>query len=328
MDYRSNRKEYIQMKVLAALPNYRQLCGEGLALLASQGVEVVANELGRPLTFEDLKDQVADVDGVVAGVDVWDDRLLALAPKLKGIARFGVGVDNLDLEACRQRGIQVCNCPGVNTNSVAEHALMLILGVTRYLGPCDRAARKGQWPRLMHYELKGKTVGLLGFGAVGRRLTQLLAPFEVTVLAYDKFPNQAAADQLGVTLLPQEEVMARADILSLHTPATPETHHLIRAETIAMMKDGAFLVNTSRGAVTDEAAIAAALASGKLSGYGADVFEHEPPTADGPLFSQENYLCTPHLAAESYENWTQTGLLTAQELLDIFAGKEPPHRLV
>lgn len=316
------------MKVLSALPNYRPLCTEGIRLLEEQGCELICNDLGRPMEYEDLADLVSDVDGVIAGVDVWDERLLARAPKLKAIARFGVGVDNLDLEACRRRGIVVSNCPGVNTNSVAEHALMLMLGLLRHLGECDRASRVGQWPRIMHYELRGKTVGLLGFGAVGRRLAALLAPFGVTVLAYDTFPNPDAAQALGVRLLSQEEVIAQADILSLHTPATPETIHLINRDTISSMKDGAFLVNTSRGVVVDEDAVAEALGSGKLAGYGADVFEHEPPTSDNPLFSMEQYLCTPHLAAESYENWTQTGILTAQALLDVFAGREPAHRLV
>lgn len=316
------------MKVLSALPNYRMLCTEGIRLLEDQGCELVINDLGRPMEYEDLADLVSDVDGVIAGVDVWDERLLARAPKLKVIARFGVGVDNLDLEACKRRGITVCNCPGVNTNSVAEHALMLMLGLLRHLGECDRASRTGQWPRIMHYELRGKTVGLLGFGAVGRRLAALLAPFGVTVIANDKYPDQAAAQALGVQLTSQAEVIARADLLSLHTPATPETVHLINRDTIATMKDGAFLINTARGVVVDEAAVAEALSSGKLAGYGADVFEHEPPTIENPLFSMDQYLCTPHLAAESYENWTQTGILTAQVLLDVFAGREPAHRLV
>ena len=316
------------MRVLSTLPNYRSLCAEGIRLLEDQGCELVINDLGRPMEYEDLCDLTADIDGAIVGVDVWDEQLLARSPKLKVIARFGVGVDNLDLDACRRHGVAVCNCPGVNTNSVAEHALMLILGLMRQLGACDRAAREGRWPRSMHYELRGKTVGLVGFGSVGRRLAELLAPFGVTILAYDKFPNAEAALALGVRLTTQEEVLSQADIISLHTPATPETVHLINQETLASMKNGAFLVNTARGIVVDESAVAEALRSGHLAGYGADVFEHEPPSRDDPLFSMDQYLCTPHVAAESYENWTQTGILTAQAVLDVLAGREPAHRLV
>ena len=316
------------MKVLAALPNYRTLCPEGIRLLEETGCQIDRNDLGRPLEFEDLKDLAGDVDGVIAGVDVWDERLLARAPKLKAIARFGVGIDNLDLEACKRHGITVSNCPGINTNSVAEHALMLILGLIRHLRECDQSSREGRWLRIMHHELRGQTVGLLGFGAVGRRLAELLGPFGVKLIAYDKYPNEVQAQRLGVTLMSQEEVISQADILSLHTPATPETTHLINQDSISIMKDGAFLVNTSRGVVVDEAAVYEALQSGKLGGYGADVFEHEPPTKDNPLFACENYLCTPHLAAESYENWTQTGIVTAQALLDVFAGREPANKLV
>lgn len=316
------------MKVLSALPNYRDLCQEGIRLLEDHGCQLVINDLGRPMGFDDLKDLVSDVDGVIAGVDVWDESLLALAPKLKVIARFGVGVDNLDLDACKKHGVTVCNCPGINTNSVAEHALMMILGTTRYLGECNIACRAGRWPRTMHHELRGQTVGLLGFGSVGRRLAELLGPFGVTVIAYDKYPNEEAAQRLGVTMLPQDQVITQADVLSLHTPSTPETYHLINQNTISAMKDGAFLVNTARGPVVDEDAVAKALASGKLGGYGADVFEHEPPTADSLLFQQDRYLCTPHLAAESFENWSQTGVITAQAVLDVFAGREPQHKLV
>lgn len=316
------------MKVLSALPNYRELCPEAIQLLQENGCELVVNELGRPMEFDDLKDIVADVDGVIAGVDKWDEKLLAAAPNLKAIARFGVGVDNLDLEACKRRGITVTNCPGINTNSVAEHALMLILGLLRHLGECDRSVREGTWPRIMHHELRGQTIGLLGFGSVGRSLCKKLAPFGVKMLAYDKYPNHKAADELGVTLASQDEVLAGADILSLHTPATPETTHMINRDTIAKMKDGVLIVNTSRGIVVDEAAIYEAMKSGKVGGYGTDVFEKEPPTKDNPLFSMQQYLCTPHLAAESYENWTQTGILTAQALLDVFAGRTPHHKLV
>ncbi|QAT50724.1 phosphoglycerate dehydrogenase [Caproiciproducens sp. NJN-50] len=316
------------MKVLSALPNYRNLCPDGIRLLKENGCELVINELGRPMGFGDLKDIVADVDGVVAGVDVWDEKLLSLAPKLKAIARFGVGVDNLDLKACERRGITVTNCPGVNTNSVAEHALMLILGLLRHLGECDRSIREGRWSRVMHHELRGQTVGLLGFGSVGRSLCEKLEPFHVRVLAYDKYPDEKAAAQLGVKLTSQNEVLAQADILSLHTPATPETAHMINRDTIGLMKSGVMLINTARGSVVDEAAVYAAMKEGKVAGYGTDVFDGEPPAVDNPLFSMQQYLCTPHVAAESYENWTQTGVITAQALLDVFSGRVPQHKLV
>lgn len=316
------------MKVLSALPNYRELCPEAIALLKKSGCELAINELGRPMGFDDLKDIVADVDGVVAGVDVWDEQLLARAPMLKAIARFGVGVDNLDLKTCERRGITVTNCPGINTNSVAEHALMLILGLLRHLGECDRSIREGRWPRIMHHELRGQTVGLLGFGSVGRSLCEKLEPFHVQVLAYDKYPNEEAAAKLGVKLTSQNEVLARADILSLHTPITPETIHMINRDTIGLMKDGVMIINTARGSVVDEAAVYVAMKEGKVAGYGTDVFDGEPPAADNPLFSMQQYLCTPHIAAESYENWTQTGIITAQSLLDVFAGRVPQHKLV
>ena len=316
------------MKVLASLPYFREYCKDAVKLLEENGCQVVSNELGRPLTFNDLKDIVIDIDGVIAGVDEWDSNLFNLAPNLKAIARFGVGVDNLNLEDAKAHQITISNCPGINTSSVAEHAVMLILSVVRQLPAVNTAVKQGKWVRAMHHELKGMTVGLIGFGAIARNLARKLKPFEVTLIAYDKYPNQNAAESLGVTLMSLDDIIRNSDIISLHIPATPETKHLINKKTLALAKDGVFIVNTSRGAVVDEAAVCDALESGKLAGFGTDVYENEPLTADSPLSKIEQAVCTPHVAAESYENWATTGIITAQALLDVFARKEPKNKLV
>lgn len=316
------------MKVLAALPNYSLYCSEAKRYLQEQGCEIIENETKGPLSFEQLKELVCDVDGVVAGVDVWDDRLMELAPKLKGIARFGVGVDNIDLEAAKKRGITVSNCPGINTESVAEHALMMILGIMRYFPSLNQSARAGKWVRVMVKELRGKTVGLIGFGAIARSLAEKLQAFHCKILAYDKFPNEKEAERLGVRICKLDTVLVQSDVLSLHVPALPDTAHLLNSDTLSQCKDGVYIVNTSRGTVADEKAVYEGLKSGKIAGYGSDVFEAEPVTEEYPLFEFENYVCTPHTAAESYENYAQTGMATAQALLDVFEGKEPKNKLV
>lgn len=316
------------MKVLAALPNYSLYCSEAKHYLQEQGCEVIENKTDGPLTFEQLKALAGDADGVIAGVDVWDERLMELAPKLKGIARFGVGVDNIDLEAAEKRGITVTNCPGINTESVAEHALMLILSVMRCCPSLNQSVREGKWTRVMVKELRGKTVGLIGFGAIARSLAEKLLPFRCQLIAYDKYPNEEEAERLGVRMGDLDLVLRDSDVLSLHLPAAEDTYHLLSENTLHRCKDGVYIVNTSRGTVADEKAVYRGLESGKIAGYGSDVFEAEPVCAGNPLFQFDNYVCTPHTAAESYENYAQTGMATARALLDVFAGREPKNKLV
>lgn len=279
-------------------------------------------------TFDELKEIVEDIDGVVVGVDDWNEDVFKLAPKLKGMACFGVGVDNIDLNAAKEHGIIVCNSPGINSSAVAEQAVALLLSLIRNIPEMNSAVRKGEWPRPMFHELKSRTIGFLGFGTIARNVAQRLAGFGPEMIAYDKYPNQEAADKLGVRLVSQEEVLKESDIISIHLPATDETKHLINKETIQQMKDGVYIVNTARGSIVNEADMAGALESGKAAGFGTDVFEHEPIDLSGPLFKYDNYIATPHVSAETFENCETTSVVTARALLAVFEGREPENRLV
>lgn len=316
------------MKVLVTATNYSKYCQPGKRLLEKAGCEIVENPHGRPYTFEELKEIVGDIDGVVAGVDTWNEGVFQLSPKLKIIARFGVGVDNIDLEAAKKYGIIVCNSPGINSSAVAEQAAALILAVVRRVTEMNAAVRKGKWPRPMFHELKSRTIGLLGFGAIARNLAEHLRGFQPRIIAYDKFPNYEAAAKLGVKMVSQKEVLEQSDIISIHLPATPETQHLICKETFECMKHGVYLVNTARGSIVNEEDAAQALKSGKLAGLATDVFETEPIDLTGPLFEMKNYIATPHVSAETYENCETTSIVTAEALLAVFAGKSPQNRLI
>ncbi len=316
------------MKILVTATNYSKYCQAGKKILEDAGCEIVENPHGRPYTFEELKEVVGDIDGVVAGVDTWNEEVFRIAPSLKAIARFGVGVDNIDLEAAKTRGIIVCNSPGINSSAVAEQAAALILCAVRRIPEMNGAVRNGEWPRPMFHELKSRTIGLLGFGAIARKLAQYLSGFQPEIIAYDKFPDEKTADRLGVKMVSQEEVLSRSDIISIHLPATPETRHLICRKTIEQMKKGVYLINTARGSIVKEADAAEALSSGRLAGFATDVFETEPVDRSGPLFRFSSYIATPHVSAETYENCEQTSVVTAEALLDVFMGKEPANRLV
>ena len=314
-------------KILVTATNYSQLCGEAKKLFEDNGCEVIENTLGRPMTFDELRMRVGDIDGVIAGVDTWNDDVFAIAPKLKVISRFGVGVDNIDIEAARKRGITVTNAAGGNANAVAELTIGLIVAAMRAIPQLHATTRQGAWDRFVGTELFGRTVGLLGFGNIAQKVARKLSGFDVTIIAYDKYPNLEAAAGLGVTMIEADEVIARADVLCMLLPNLPETRRFMNADVFARMKDGAYFVNTARGALVDEAALADALTSGKLSGAAIDVYQHEPSSADNPLFRLDRIVTTPHTAAETYETYTGIGAITATAVLDVLAGRVPKNLL-
>ncbi|WP_226553671.1 phosphoglycerate dehydrogenase [Celeribacter naphthalenivorans] len=314
-------------RVLVTATNFSELCKEAKALLLENGCDVIENDFGRPMTFDELKDRVADVDAVVAGVDDWNEDVFKIAPNLKAIARFGVGVDNIDIETARKYGISVTNAAGGNSNAVAELTVGLIISAMRSVPQLHASTREGKWDRFVGDEIINRKIGILGFGNIAQSIAKKLQGFDVDVMAYDKFPNMAAAEKLGVTMVDADTVVAEADVLCMMLPSLKETHHFMNAETFAKMKDGAYFINTARGALVDEAALAEALTGGKLRAAAIDVYETEPTSVDNPLFSIPNILTTPHTAAETYETYHGVGLITAQAVLDVLAGKTPKNLL-
>jgi D-3-phosphoglycerate dehydrogenase len=316
-----------KMKVLVTATNYSALCAEAKKLLESNNCEVIENPFGRPMTFAELQGYVPEADGAVVGVDSWNESVFRLAPKLKVLARFGVGVDNIDIEKARAFGIKVTNAAGKNANAVAELTIGLILSAMRSIPALHQTTRQGRWDRLVGEELKGRTVGLLGFGNIAQKVARKLSGFEVEVLAFDKYPNLAAAQALKVSMVSSDEILRRSDIVCMLLPNLKETRHFMNEQTFALMKDKAYFINTARGALVDESALNAALQSGKLRAAAIDVYESEPSSADNPLFKLGNLVTTPHTAAETYEAYHEIGLFTAQAVLDVFAGKTPENLL-
>ena len=301
------------------------ICEEARTMLTEAGFEIVSNDTGRILSREEQKALIKDAYAIIAGTEKYDRDMLEGCDNLKVVTRFGVGTDNFDLQTMREMGMQV----GViaNYNAVAEFALTLILAVMKNLPRYDAAVRDGKWSRFSMRELTGKTVGLVGFGRIGRRLAELLAGFGVTILAYDPFINEEAAKERHVQVTGLDELLERSDVVSLHLPSTKETHHLINAESIAKMKDGAYLINTARGALVDEQALYDALVKGKLSGASLDVFEKEPVTKENPLFGVENTVLAPHVSALTYETNYNGGLICAESIIRVANGEKPVYPL-
>ncbi len=239
--------------------------------------------------------------------------LIARCPQLRVIARAGVGVDNVDLAAARARGLAVLYAPGANTATTAEHAIALLLALARRIPEAARAVAEGRWEERGGYagdEACGKTLGIVGYGEIGRRVARIATALGMQV---------TVASRPGLTcehpLLPLPELLRRSDFVSLHLPLTPDTRNLIGAAQLALMKPGACLVNTARGALVDQRAVAAALALGALGGYAADVLDPEPPPADEPLLREPRALITPHVASLTAATYRELCLLTARNVL-------------
>lgn len=296
--------------------------------LEHQVNEVIYNTLGRPYTSEELRTLITDVDGLIAGLDLIDRSVFNHANKLRVISRYGVGCDNVELEIAKERGIVITNTPGANAVSVAELTIGLFLSLARMIPSAVYATKAGEWPRLSGVTLKGKVIGLLGFGSIGKQVAQRLVGFECTILAYDPVPDIEFAEAHGVKFVSREDVVTESDFLSLHLPLLPETHGMIDADVLEQMKQGSFLINTARGELVDEEALQNAIQSGKLHGAALDVFCNQPPTKEHPLLKLPQVIATPHMGSHTDDAMNAMGWLALRDCLAVLQGEEPVFRVV
>ncbi|HWE90182.1 MAG TPA: phosphoglycerate dehydrogenase [Pseudonocardiaceae bacterium] len=263
-----------------------------------------------------LLSAVADADALlVRSATKVDPEVVSAANRLKVVARAGVGLDNVDVPAATAKGVLVVNAPTSNIVSAAEHAVALLLSVARRIPAADASLRGGAWKRSSYtgVEIAGKTVGVIGFGKIGQLVAQRLAAFNTTLIAYDPYATPARAAQLGVELVTLDELLARADAITIHLPKTPETKGLIGKDQLAKVKPEVIIVNDARGGLIDEEALAEAIREGRVGGAGIDVFASEPCT-DSPLFGLPNVVVTPHLGASTTEAQDRAGTDVARSV--------------
>ncbi|HQR80746.1 MAG TPA: phosphoglycerate dehydrogenase, partial [Actinomycetota bacterium] len=273
-----------------------------------------------------LLSDIADVDAIlVRSATMVDAEALAAARRLKVIARAGVGLDNVDVEAATQAGVMVVNAPTSNIVSAAELAVALLLASARNISPAHAALRRGEWKRSKYtgVELADKTVGVVGLGRIGLLVAQRLSAFGVRLVAYDPFVQPARAAQLGVTLLPLEELLEQADFVTVHLPKTKETVGLIGEAALKLVKPTVHIVNAARGGIVDEQALYDALVEGRVAGAGLDVYSREPCT-DSPLFGLDTVVATPHLGASTDEAQEKAGIAVAKSVRQALAGELVP----
>lgn len=310
-------------RVLATARSFCTTRGPHHDYLREQGCEADLRAPDHPLSAPELAAIIPGYDGVILGLDVCDASVIAAADRLRVISRYGAGYDKVDLEAATQRGIVVTNTPGANRIAVAELTIGLIFSLARRIPQVAANARQGIWTRAQGWELTGKTLGLIGLGAIGREVAQRAQGLGMRVLAYDPY---VSAPVNGVTLVELDALLREAHVVSLHCAATPETINLINAERLAQMRPGAYLVNTARGDLVDEDALYQALVSGQLAGAASDVFRREPPEGS-PLLALDNFIATLHMGSTTAESVERMALMAAQNLVAVLRGEPCPYVL-
>ncbi len=293
------------------------LADDGLSLLRS--APSIALDVQPELKEDDLTAIIAPYHALIVRSDTRPTaKVIAAAESLKVIGRAGTGVDNIDVEAATKRGIVVMNTPGGNSVTTAEHTFALLMATARPIAQGTLTLKAGRWERkkLVGVELSGKTLGIVGIGRIGSLVAQRAAAFGMHAIGYDPYLTREAAAKLGIELVALDNLLARADFITLHVPLTDETRHIIGRDAFAKMKRGARLVNCARGGLVDEAALAAALQDGTVSAAALDVFEQEPPPPDHPLLSLENVTCTPHLGASTAEAQVSVAVSIARQIVD------------
>jgi D-3-phosphoglycerate dehydrogenase len=307
--------------VLATARSFCKSDGPHHEFLRENGCDVTLHPPVSPLSAPDLRRLIPGYEGLILGLDYCDATVIAASDRLRAISRYGSGVDRVDVEAATRQGIVVTTTPGVNRVAVAELALGLMFSLARSIPQVVINTRSGVWERVQGWELHGKTLGLIGFGAIGREVAVRAVALGMRVLAYDPFSTIVLP---GVQALDLAELLSEAHIVSLHCAVTPETKGLIDAGRIGQMCDGAYLVNTARGELVDEDALYAALKSGKLAGAASDVFCHEPPEGS-PLLTCDNFLATPHMGGTSRESTLRMAMMAARNLVDVLHSEPNEH---
>jgi D-3-phosphoglycerate dehydrogenase len=310
------------VKVLVAARSFRQIEGEHRRRLKQTGWEITESSLDRPLGADELVPLMSDVDAVIAGMDQVSAQVLQAAPRLRIVAKHGIGVDNIDVEAATRLGIWVTNASGGSEESVAELAIALMLALARNIVEQDRLVRAGQWKRKMGFELGGKILGIIGVGQIGKQVAKRGRCLGMRLLGYDVRPDLEFARAFGLEYLSLAQVLQAADFVTLHCPATRETRGMIGARELAAMKPGSYLVNTARGELVDEVALRDAITSGHLAGAALDVFATEPPVGN-PLLNLPQVIVSPHSGANTREAAERVGLLAVENVIAVLNGRKP-----
>jgi len=303
------------------MPVFRRRCPDALELLKNHGVECIVQKNPGPICLDDYADCLHEIEAVISGTEsFWGAKEMDRMKNLKIISRFGIGYDNVDIEQATRRGIVCTNVPEGNRNAVAEFTIALLLSLMRRIPESNHTLKQGEWAKIQGVELTGKTVGFVGYGAIARRVAELLVPFNVRLVAFDPVPKPSA---IPIQMVSLDTLLKECDVVLVHVAGVPGTRNLISERELHQMKRTAYLVNMSRGGIVNEDALYQALRSYQIAGAASDVFAVEPPGADCPLLQLDNFIGTCHIAGGSVEASAKIGREVAQAIIDVFEGKTP-----
>lgn len=314
--------------VLIAPTPMRSKPGPFRQILEDAGLTPLDVNGADPFNEQELREYLPGVAAMVAGGERMTPEMMDLAPGLRVIARTGVGYDAIDVPAATARGIVVTIAPGTNHGSVAEQVFGLLLGVSRRIAYYDKTLRSGSWERGMVRPVRGSTLSLVGLGRIGRAVAERAVAFGMKVIAYDPVHDAAFDARFGIERRELDDLLAVADVVSLHLPLTAETYRLFDRRLFVRMKPGALLINTARGGLVNEADLVEALTGGHLGGAGLDVFDPEPPLSKNPLFALPNVVVSPHVGGIDTTSMTDMATLAARCIADLYHGRWPAECVV
>lgn len=306
------------LKKIVITPRGFAKCGlENAKILENAGFEVVYNDTGLAYTKEEFYEITKDADGVIVGVETVDRSYIDAHPKLKAVVKFGVGVDNIDLEYCKEKGIFVGRTVGSNARSVAETAISYVIADSKNLYQSLYETKSGAWTKMTGYEIFGKSIGIIGFGAIGKHVANMARGLGMKVFAYDAYEiDKETVDTYGLEVMQLNDLIEKSDFISLHIPLTEQTKNMISKKELNSMKSNAVLINTARGGVVNESDLYDALKNGVIRAAYFDVFSSEPPKKDEPLLELPNFYLTPHVASRSNEAEKNTADIATRIIIE------------
>ncbi|MDY4197149.1 MAG: phosphoglycerate dehydrogenase [Peptoniphilaceae bacterium] len=282
--------------------------------LAEKKIEYTLNPYGRIMTAAEMKEELANVDGIIVGVDPLNREVLETATRLKAISKYGVGVDNIDVDYAKSKGIPISITRGANSDAVADYTFALLLAVARRLPEINNTGKAGDWSKKVSLDVFGKKLGVIGMGAIGRKVIERAKGFQMEVFGFDIFEDPEYMQINQVKKASVEEIMKECDFVSLHLPLTEETRHLIDEKALSLAKENLVLINTARGGLIDEKALYQVLREGRIYGAGLDAFEEESPSGS-PLFTLDNVVIGTHTAASTVDATKNMSKMSLENLL-------------
>ena len=310
-------------KVVATAVTFGKINKEPVERLRKADCEVILNPYGRPLTEDEMIDLAKDADAIIVGNDKVTKRIMENCKKLKIVAKHGVGVDGIDVQAAKELGITVTNAPATNNEEVADLAFGFMLVLARGICKANMDTKNGKWIKPVGISLHGKTIGIVGVGAIGTAVARRARGFSMNILGYDVKENEEAKE-VGTEFVALDTLLKESDFISLHLPLNEGTRNLLSKEKFQIIKKGAILVNTARSQLVDTEALYQALTDGTLRGYGTDVYDFEPPE-HLPFFDLENVVLTPHIGGTTIESNLRMGNTAVDNVLAVLQGQTPPN---